>query len=173
MLHFFLLDHIIHHIDLTRFFMGEVEAVSAFRTRGVPDRYAFAATLKFKSGASGSLSCGFRAPSFDNNVVIYGDGPVAVEVTNWSRLEYRAENLPVGKGGYEDSTKVSWDGGISYQDGVMRPGYRTELSLWADGILSGTRCHADVEDAWRDMVVLETLLESLRVEEPREVEYGE
>lgn len=171
MLHFFLLDHIIHHIDLTRFFMGEIIAVSTYRTEGIPDRYAFAASLKFESGASGSLSCSFKAPSFDNQVVIYGDGPVAVEVKNWSTLEYRAENLPVGKGGYQDSPKVKWDGGISYQDGVMRPGYRSELSLWVNGILQGARCHADVEDAWRDMVVLETLLESLRVEEPRRVEY--
>jgi myo-inositol 2-dehydrogenase/D-chiro-inositol 1-dehydrogenase len=169
MLHFFLLDHIIHHIDLTRFFMGEVDAVSALRTEGVPDRYAFAASVKFASG----VSCSFRAPSFDNHVVIYGDGPVAVEVTNWSKLEYRAEDLPVGKGGYEDSPKVSWDGGISYQDGVMRPGYRSELSFWAEGILHGARCHADVEDAWRDMVVLEALLESLQREKPRKIKYGE
>jgi hypothetical protein len=93
-------------------------------------------------------------------------------VTNWSRLEYRAENLPVGKGGFEDSPKVSWDGGISYQDGVMRPGYREELSLWAESMLSGSQCHSDVEDAWRDMVVLEAILKSLFEERSLKVEYG-
>ncbi len=166
MLRFFLMDHIIHHIDLTRFLMGEIVEVSTVRTEGIEDRYAFVVSLRFANGASGSLACCFRAPSFDNHVVLYGDGPAAVEVRNWTKLEYRPPNLPVGSGSYQDSPGIHWDGGISFQQGVIRPGYREELTLWAKGILEGAECHATVEDGWRDMVVLEAILESLVEKKP-------
>ncbi len=161
MMRFFLLDHIIHHIDLARFFMGEIAKVSAIRSEGLQDRYNFAASLRFANGVAGNMSCCFRAPSFDNHAVLYGDGPAAVEVRNWTRLEYRPRKAPVGKGGYDDSPKVIWDGGIGFEGGAIRPGYREELALWARAILEGVECHATVEDGWRDMLALEAMMESL------------
>jgi UDP-N-acetylglucosamine 3-dehydrogenase len=130
---FFLLDHVIHQIDLARFLMGEISVVKAARTRGIGDRHAFVATMEFTSGSCGSISCSFRAPTLDNQVAVYGDGPCCIEARDWTRLAYRPANPPIGRGGYDDSPTVRWDGGISFQGGAIRPGYREELSLWARG----------------------------------------
>jgi predicted dehydrogenase len=169
MYRFFLLDHIIHHVDLMRFLMGEIIKVGSVRIMGFEDRQGFAVNLEFETGACGSMSCYFRAPSFENNVVIFGDGPAAIEADNWTHLRYRPPSPPLGRGGYEDSPTVEWKGGISFQEGVFRPGYREELSLWARAILGGERCHATLEDGWRDMLVVEAIHRSLLTGEKQEI----
>ena len=98
--------------------------------------------MEFTSGSCGSMSCSFRAPTLDNQVAVYGDAPCCIEVRDWTRLAYRPANPPIGRGGYDDSPTVGWDGGTSFQGGAIRPGYREELSLWAEGMLEGARCHA-------------------------------
>jgi UDP-N-acetylglucosamine 3-dehydrogenase len=158
---FFLLDHVIHQIDLARFLMGEISVVKAARTRAIDDRYAFVASLEFENGPCGSISCSFRAPTLDNQVAIYGDGPSSIEARDWTHLVYRPPCPPIGQGGYDDSPSIQWSGGISFQEGVIRPGYREELRLWADGMLNGARCHADLEDGWLDMLVVEALHRSI------------
>ena len=160
MLRFFLLDHIIHHIDLARFFNGEIKAVHTLRTDGPDDRYAFLVGLTFASGVVGSLTCCFRAPSFDNEVVLYGDGPAAVEAKNWSTLSYRPPELGVGQRGYADSTEINWSGGIGLHVGAQKTAYWYELRQWATGILEDGSPHATVEDGYQDMLVLEAILES-------------
>lgn len=161
MTRFFLMDHIIHHIDLARYFMGEIASVYATRSRTPDEQYALVFTLAFENGVAGSLSAVFRAPSFDNQVHISGAGPASVQTLNWSSLIYHPPQAPVGRGGYSDHPVIAWDGGISYQNGVVRPGYREELELWAAAILNDGECHATVEDGWRDMVVIDAMMESL------------
>jgi predicted dehydrogenase len=170
MVRFFLLDHIIHHIDLARYFLGEIAAVHAIRNRSLDAHYALLFGLTFANGVVGSLTAGFRAPSFDNQVYLLGDGPASVQASNWTQLVYHPPQAPVGAGGYQDHPAVTWDGGISYQDGVMRPGYREELILWARAILEDGTCHSTVEDGWRDMLVIDAMVESLNTGQSVEID---
>lgn len=169
MVRFFLLDHIIHHIDLSRFLMGEIKTVTASRSHTAGEQYALLFGLCFETGVVGSLTAGFRAPTFDNQVYILGDGPASVQASNWTQLVYHPPKVTVGVGGYQDHPAVTWDGGISYQDGVMRPGYREELCLWAQAIQEDGICHATLEDGWRDMLVIDAMMESLRTGQTVEV----
>ena len=160
MFRFFLLDHIIHHLDLTRFFMGEIVAVSVMRSDTVTEQYAATINYRFESGVAGSQTIAMRSPVFENRTLIIGDGPAWVETHNWSKLTYATASLPVGEGGYNDGRVVQWDGGISYQNGVIRPGYREELTTWARAILDGTDCGANLEDGYREMCVLDAIVQS-------------
>ncbi|MBI4553279.1 MAG: Gfo/Idh/MocA family oxidoreductase [Candidatus Latescibacteria bacterium] len=161
MVRFFMLDHLIHHIDLARYFLGEIVAVHTTRSATTGEQYALVFSLTFANGVAGSLTAGFRSPSFDNQVYLLGDGPASVQTSNWTRLIYHPPQPPVGQGGYSDHPAVTWDGGISYQNGVIRPGYREELELWARAILEDGDCHSTVEDGWRDMLVIDAMVESL------------
>ncbi|MBI2193478.1 MAG: Gfo/Idh/MocA family oxidoreductase [Planctomycetes bacterium] len=167
MFRFFFLDHIIHHLDLARFFMGEIAAVTAMRTRAPGEVYAASILYRFASGVAGSQSIAFRSPVFENRSLIAGTGPAWVETHNWSKLAYSLPNLPVGQGGYSDGRILSWDGGISYQNGVSRPGYREELTAWAAAIRNNTECGANLEDGYREMQIIDAIIQSVR--EGREV----
>jgi myo-inositol 2-dehydrogenase/D-chiro-inositol 1-dehydrogenase len=162
MFRFFLLDHVIHHLDLARFFMGDIESVYATRSRIAGEQYAAVIHLRFQSGVVGSQTVAFRSPVFENRSFIAGDGPAWVETHNWTKLTYAIPDLPVGSGGYNDGRVVTWDGGISYQNGVIRPGYREELTAWARAILDNTDCRANLDDAYREMLVIDAIVESLR-----------
>ena len=160
MFRFFLLDHIIHHLDLTRFFMGEIEAVSVMRSRIAGEQYAAAINYRFASGAAGSQTIAMRSPDYHNRVLIVGDGPAWVETENWTKLRYSGGDIPLGRGGYADSRIVHWDGGITYSDGVVRPGYREELTAWARAVLTDGECGANLEDGYREMQLIDAIVES-------------
>jgi predicted dehydrogenase len=162
MLRFFMLDHIVHLADATRYFMGEIESLQAIRSRTVGESYAFSVNLSFASGVVGNWTLAFQAPAFDGLVYLLGEGPAAVQVRNWQQLEYMPARPPVGRGGYSDHPAFRWDGGISYAEGVIRPGYREEWQAFAQAIREGADCHANVEDAWQAMRIIEALMESLR-----------
>ena len=167
MFRFFLLDHIIHHLDVTRFFMGEIVAVSVMKSRTTDRHTAGVINYRFASGISGSQTICHRSPLFENRCLIVGDGPAWVETHNWTKLSYSTPNIPIGQGGYSDGRIIEWDGSISYQNGVIRPGYREELTTWARAILNDTACHANLEDGYREMCIIDAIIQS--VKEGREV----
>jgi len=160
MFRFFLLDHIIHHLDLARSLMGEIAAVSVTRTQVEGEVYAAAINFRFALGVAGSQTIATGSALFDNRTMILGDGPACVETHNWTKLTYSGPDVPIGLGGYSDNPIVHWDGGISYQDGVIRPGYREEFTAWARAILDDTECAANLEDGYREMLVLDAIVES-------------
>ncbi len=86
---------------------------------------------------------------------------MSAQVRNWQQLEYVPPQPPLGRGGYQDHPRFAWDGGFGYADGVMRPGYREEWQAFARAIQEGSECHANVEDAWQAMRIIEALNESL------------
>jgi predicted dehydrogenase len=162
MFRFFFLDHIIHHLDVARFFMGEIVAVSAIRSQTPNPHYAAAINYRFASGVSGSQTICFRSPVFENRCLIVGDGPAWVETHNWTKLSYATPEMPIGQGGYSDGRIINWDGGISYQNGVIRPGYREELTAWAHAILNDTECRANLEDGYREMLIIDAIIQSTK-----------
>jgi predicted dehydrogenase len=166
MVRFFTLDHIVHLADATRFFMGDVASVHAIRSRTSEESYAFAVNLTFTSGRVGGWTLAFRAPAFDALIYLVGNGPATVQVRNWQQLEYVPPQPPLGRGGYQDHPRFQWDGGFGYADGVMRPGYREEWQAFAQAIREAGECHANVEDAWQAMRIIEALNESLREGQP-------
>jgi predicted dehydrogenase len=64
---------------------------------------------------------------------------------------------------------MTWDSGITYNDGVSRPGYKEELEQFARAILYDEPCHADLEDGWKAMLVLDAIEESLQEGKPAAV----
>jgi len=160
MFRFFLLDHIIHHLDLARFFMGEISSVSTMRSKTKNEHYAAVINYRFCNGITGSQTICHRSPIFENRTLIVGDGPSWVETHNWTKLSYSTPNLPIGEGGYNDGRVIQWDSGINYQNGVIRPGYREELTCWAEAILKNGECQANLEDGYREMCLIDAIIES-------------
>jgi predicted dehydrogenase len=166
MVRFFMLDHIVHLADVTRYFMGEVATVQAVRSRTPGESYVFAVNLTFASGLAGSWTLAFRAAAFDALLYVLGDGPAAVQVRNWQHLEYVSPQPPVGRGGYSDHPALHWNSGIGFAEGVMRPGYREEWQAFASAIADGGECHANVEDAWQAMRIIDAVATSLQEKGP-------
>ncbi|GIX06021.1 MAG: hypothetical protein KatS3mg115_0424 [Candidatus Poribacteria bacterium] len=165
MFRFFLMDHIIHSLDLARFFMGEIVAVRAVRSRAAERQYAGVIQYRFESGAVGSETIAMRSPTFETRVHIVGDGPSWIAVHNWSKIALSVPDLPIGQGGYNDGRAIHWDGGITYQNGAIRPGYREELTAWARAILEDTECRANLEDGYREMLLIEAIMKSVETGE--------
>ena len=161
---YFLLDHAIHIIDCMHAFMGKVATVYAMALPARTGAHALQITLSFASGALGTLTMAHRTPVFDALVLVLGDGPAHVQVRNWHTLEYMPSQPAIGRGGYSDHPALIWNSGIGYMEGVGRPGYREELELFAQTIREGGTGHANLEDAWQAMLVIDAIEQSLREE---------
>ncbi len=78
----------IHHLDLPRFFMGDVDTVSAERVSRGAGLDGYAITLRFCSGALGLLNINCLESSFTNwseRLSISGVGS-SLHVENWRRV---------------------------------------------------------------------------------------
>jgi predicted dehydrogenase len=86
--HRFLNGFATHHLDLPRFFMGEVEAVSADRVSRGPGLDGYAITLRFASGGVGLVNVNCLEGEHNNwseRVAVTGVGG-RVFVENWRRV---------------------------------------------------------------------------------------
>ncbi|MFO7322893.1 MAG: Gfo/Idh/MocA family oxidoreductase [Chloroflexota bacterium] len=141
----FLLDGGVHYVAALRLLLGEIEQVAAF-TRQVredlPPVDTLAASLRFRSGALGTLGVTFAAgENVETAITITGD-------QGWLRV-YRSTLEINRKGDTEQQT---------FQD----RGVRDELAAFGAAILDGTPHRNSAEEALRDVAVIEAILRSAR-----------
>jgi len=158
----FLLGQAIHPVDCMRFLVGsEVENLYATIAEEHDGTTSFAITFRFENGAVGTLNLFGGTHTLMMETAIIGASGRCVEVEEAARLRYFKEQPPVGAGGYADTPAITWHQGNLYR-GYARPGYIEELEHFAGSLLEGRQPRSSLEDAYRDMAILEAIIESAR-----------
>jgi len=159
----FMLNQAIHPMDCLQFLGGRVVEVHASGVAVEGRGLAIIASLRFASGAVGSLVLGGCSPIFYERIGVQGANGWA-EAEQFKRLKYACR-----RGWMEptDPTAIQmmiFEHGSHYR-GVSRPGYVEELEHFAQCVLSGLHPHADAEDAYYAMKTLDAIVRSVNTGE--------
>jgi predicted dehydrogenase len=173
-----LIDYFIHHLDLLRFFMGDVEEL--YYERHVScGRPTYAVSLRFTSGAVGTLyMTALQSPnSFQERVEIVGEGANVV-IDNVERLVYyrRAANPPEDSFvGADEEAPLVWEPAFSLSQVrnkvLFIGGFAGEVRHFAESVLKGTAPSSDISDGLEAVRLVYALCQgpgqSIRVREVR------
>ncbi|HTK45945.1 MAG TPA: Gfo/Idh/MocA family oxidoreductase, partial [Patescibacteria group bacterium] len=158
----FLTDQAIHAVDAMRFLMGDVEELVARVGQGADGAFGYAVSLRFTSGAAGSLAVTSFTNAFSSRFTLHGSAGASLEITDAEALRLLARPaLPGGRGGYVDQNLAEWRQGWSYA-GHLRPGYIEELVAFARSIRDGFPASASLDDGAAALRVCEAILDSAR-----------
>jgi len=173
-----LLDYFIHHLDLLRFFMGDVEEL--YYERIVKhERPTYAVSLRFETGAVGNLyMTALQSPhSFQERVEIVGEGANVV-IDNVARLIYyrRAVSPPEDSFvGADQEAPLIWEPAFSLSQVrnkvLFIGGFAGEVRHFAESVLSGIAPSSDILDGLEAVRLVYALCQgpgrSIRVEDIR------
>ena len=173
-----LLDYFIHHLDLLRFYMGDVEEL--YYERNVnSERPTYAVSLRFTGGAVGTLyMSALQSPnSFQERVEIVGEGANVV-IDNVSRLVYyrRAASPPEDSFvGADEEAPLVWEPAFSLSQVrnkvLFIGGFAGEVRHFAESVLNGTPPSSDISDGLEAVRLVHALCkgpgQSIRVKEVR------
>ena len=159
--HLFLLDSGIHHIDLIGYLFGDVEKVFAF-AKG-PDAYAV--SLKFVSGALGSLNLNdgrsFVIPSEEVEISIRGGNGMSIHNSSMWRI-------------VEGEKCTEWREPPTFTsqgDSGNDTGHLAEIVDFLAAIREGRTTRSDIIESYRTMVLYEAIVASAETETTVEVTY--
>ena len=146
----FLLDFGIHIIDITRYLFGEVAEVFAWER----ERTAYAVSLRFASGAVGTLAMTSHrdyAVSTEKVELTGAQGRMismsnSVELTYWQDKEIRAWHSP----------SFSTSGG----DSLLETGFQPELAGFVDACRTGAVPPSSIQSGYRTMLLYEAIKRS-------------
>jgi predicted dehydrogenase len=146
----FLLDFAIHIIDLSRYLFGEVAEVFAWERQ----QTAYAVTLRFASGAVGTLALTSHrdyAVSTEKVELTGGQGRMlslanSVELTYWQDREIRAWHSP----------SFSTAGG----DSLVETGFQGELAAFVAACRGGPEPPSSIASSYRTMLLYEAIKQS-------------
>ena len=158
----FLTDQAIHAVDAMRFLMGDVEELVARVGEAADGAFGYAVSLRFTSGAAGSVAVTSFTNAFSSRFTLHGSAGASVEIADAEALRLIARpTLPGGRGGYVDQNLAEWRQGWSYA-GHLRPGYMEELVAFARAIRDGFPASASLDDGAAALRVCLAILESAR-----------
>lgn len=166
----FILEIGIHHLDLARFFFGEVDSLFINASGGETGE-AYAVNLKFKNGAVGSMILSEQQSWFHHNerIEITGSGN-SIEIDNVCKLTYFNKGqeilgVPVthlfcgkqGKVVWEPNfTSLTTENSLLYQSGIIG-----ELQHFCDCVLNNKKPQTSIEDAYKTMLLVSQLRKSI------------
>jgi predicted dehydrogenase len=162
----FLTDQAIHAVDAMRFLMGDVDELSARVGDGPDGALGFAVSMRYASGAAGSLAVTSFTNAFSSRFTMHGSAGASLEITDADALRLLARPvLPASRGGYVDQNQAEWRQGWSYA-GHLRPGYMEELVAFARAIRDGFPASASLDDAAAALRICVAILDSARSGRP-------
>jgi len=149
---FWMLDYVIHHLDLVRFFMGDVDSIYFERNTasGLP---SYAVSLRFKKGTVGTMHVtqGDSVSTFQENLEIIGQGSNLI-VDNVIKLLYyrKTTSLPIDQYiGTNEEAPLVWEPAFSLSTAVRVPvleGFVGEIQHFAESILKGESPRSNIYD---------------------------
>lgn len=160
----FVLDYVIHHVDLIRFFMGDVERIYFERNfpKGIP---TYAISIKFKSGAVGVMHITKECSptSFQERVELVGEGANII-IDNCIRLIYYQRSKELSWDNYigEDTQAPQiWEPAFSLSQfsnkALFLEGFVGEVRHFAESILNNTPPQSNIYDGLEAMKFIEAL----------------
>ena len=157
----FLHDFAIHIIDLVGYLFGDVAQVFAF-SRGLD---AYAVSLKFVSGAVGSLNlnCGrsFSVPTEEVEITVKGGNFMTVHNSSCWRIA-------------EDGEPAEWHEPPTFTsagDSGRNTGHLAEIEDFFVAIQEDRTTRSNIYESYKSMVLYEAIAESVETGGPVEVKY--
>jgi predicted dehydrogenase len=146
----FLLDFAIHIIDLTGYLFGDVEQVFAF----TKDRHAYAVSLRFASGAVGSLNLNdgrsFAVPTEEVEITMRGGSFMTVHNSSCWRIT-------------ENGRPCEWREPpifTSAGDSGNETGHLAELADFVAALREGRTTRSNIHESTKSMMLYEAIKES-------------
>jgi predicted dehydrogenase len=158
----FLLDFAIHMIDLVPYLMGEVADVFAFHQ----DRHAYAVSLRFRSGALGSLNLNdarsYRVPTEEVEISIRGGNAMTIHNSScWRIIE---KEKP-----WEWREPPTF---ISAGDSGYETGHLAEIEAFVATVREGGTTRSPIYESYKSMVLYEAIQRSAEEGRVVPVEYA-
>jgi predicted dehydrogenase len=151
-LRFWILDYVIHHLDLIRFFMGDVDRIY-FESNNASRLPSYAVSIGFKNGTVGTMHVtqGDSVSTFQENLEIVGQGANLI-VDNVIKLSYyrKMTALPTDQYiGTNEEAPLVWKPAFSLSSAVRVPvleGFVGEIQHFAESILKGKPPSSNIND---------------------------
>lgn len=159
---YFVFNHVIHHLDLMRYLLGEIDSIDAQRIEKADGMTGYHIRFRSVSGCMGFLqSASLQCEAYPvERVEITGDG-CCVTADNVKTLQY---NRPVSAKteknpllGEHDSLCWNYNQGHSSMYGHY--GYERELADFVEAVQAGGRPENTFDDICGTMLLYERLLE--------------
>ena len=151
----------VHLIDATRALCGDIESVSAHLNGDEREFRSFAISLRFVSGATGSLTMACSAVLTTHHRVVGTTGATVMvenlrDLTSISVPHWTGE-----KPGYRGLATRTWNAGVA-DDYCRNPGYVEEFRYFAQCLLKGESPRANFEDGLAGLKTLQAIYDSAR-----------
>lgn len=151
-----------HPIDLMRHFLGEVTRVAAFRSHGQGNTKVYSITLEGAEGRVGFLNLQDSYNGWYTGLELVGDGRATVRVDDLGRVTLRTgeKTTPTEKAVW-GHTQQTWEP-HHVLTAWNRSGYGNQLQHFADCILEKKPAHPSLVDGYRNLVVAQAILDSIK-----------
>jgi predicted dehydrogenase len=163
---YFVFNHLVHHLDLARYFLGELELRHLEKEKIDDQRVAFSLQLRSQEGAiasiqSGSVQCEFYPME---RVEITGLGTNVI-IDNVKHLQYNRPAPPrdtIRDAGLSDGgDALVWNLNQGYHSGYSYYGFEHELEVFFGHLCAGTRPAYTIRDAVPTMRLLDAVREKI------------
>jgi predicted dehydrogenase len=160
---YFILDYAIHHLDLVRFFMGDIEKIY-FTVNKNSRLLSYVVVIRFKNGTTGTMHItqGDAYSTPQENVEIIGEGANVV-IDNIIRLFYyrRMKRLPRDEYiGANEEAPLIWEPSFSLSGAVrvlVLEGYVGEIQHFAESILNNKQPTSNIHDGIEALRLVDAL----------------
>ncbi len=163
----FIPHHVIHHLDLARFFLGEIEEIYTRAIRAAPGQVGYDVSLKATGGAIGTIQLSsLHDWTYPNErVEISGQGRVII-VDNLIDVTYHRpiERRPILDSGRLDQTSsaMTWRPNMTASVLMSHRGYEGEVAHFVNAILRDESPKPDIADGVKTMELLEAFRRSIQ-----------
>jgi predicted dehydrogenase len=162
----FIWYHIIHHMDLARYLLGELRILAVDRVRLDDTRVGFNILFRSRSGCSGVLQTSSlqRGEYPVERVEITGDGRNLM-VDNLRYVEYlrpTTSKMDPASMTLGDADALIWKPNAAHLDNYTYYGFEACFSHIADCILAGRRSEHDFSDTVHTIALIEQILTMLK-----------
>jgi predicted dehydrogenase len=160
----FLREVAIHHLDLIRFFAGGVEAVHAEKHSARAGGFAFAVTMRFESGAVGTMRLSTEQSwrAHNERVELSGEGESLVVENMVSLRHYKTAAKSSGDGPYSGAGEAFWEPNFTvptvWNQTQHLNGFGFEIEHFVECLLSGKKPGPGIDDYCRSLQLAETIL---------------
>jgi predicted dehydrogenase len=161
----FLREVAIHHLDLIRFFAGNVEAVHAERHRSRSGGFAFAVTARFEGGAVGTMRLSTEQSwrAHNERVELSGEGESLVVENMVSLRHYKGSAAKsAGEGPFRGEGEAFWEPNFTvptiWNQTHHLNGFGFELEHFVECLLAGNKPEPGIEDYCRSLQMVDSIL---------------
>jgi predicted dehydrogenase len=159
----FLLEVALHHLDLIRFFGGDVSAIHAERHRARSDAFTLAVVLRFESGAVGTLRLSTEQSwrAHNERVELTGDGQSLVIDNMLSLRHYKTVDAPSPGGPFAGPGEAFWEPNFTvptlHNQTLYLNGFGYEVEHFVRCIQSLQKPTPDLQEFCQDLRLVEAL----------------